>query len=104
MMVVGRIRIVHLPDQVIQAGFIVLLEPERNGNLLGRIYGAKNLGSRAGDARRLRERRNRDQQNRKTGKQHGGKSPTFVLGHLKPPLRYSRYVCGADGCISGKPS
>ena len=45
-MVVGRIPVVHLADQLVETGFVVLVEPECNRNLPGLIFGAKDLSIR----------------------------------------------------------
>ena len=44
MMVIRRIPVIHLPDQFIESGFVVLVQPERNANLLGQIFSTKHLG------------------------------------------------------------
>jgi hypothetical protein len=45
-MVVGRISVVHPADQIVEFGFVVLVEPERNGDLTGLIFGAKDSSIR----------------------------------------------------------
>src|SRR5208337_806290 len=44
-MIIRRILVVHLAYQFVESGFVMLLEPERDGNLLGLIFSAKNLRS-----------------------------------------------------------
>src|SRR5271163_459261 len=82
MMVVRRAAVVHLADRFIKVGFVVLCQPQSNGNLLGLVFSSKNLSIGWHATSRLRKPGSRNQQNRKTGKQYGRYDPTSILGHI----------------------
>src|SRR4030081_1872263 len=101
MMLVWGISIVHLPDQFIEARFIVLIEPESNADLFRLIFGTEGLSvGQSAAARRLRERRSGDQQNSKASEHHSGKIPACLLEHrVTSPGRIVNLPAGA-GCTS----